>query len=59
MPLKIKKKIYKKSPGSDGVTVEVYKLLWDDVKEFYIYSINHSFQTGSLTDLQNKVYTYS
>ena len=43
-----------KSPGSDGITVEFYKLFWNDVKEFYINSINYSFQTGSLTDLQKQ-----
>ena len=31
-----------------------YKLFWNDVKEFYINSINYPFQTGSLTDLQKK-----
>ena len=44
----------KKSPRSDGVTVEFYKLFWNDVKEFYINSINHSFHTGTLTDLQKQ-----
>ena len=43
-----------KSPGFDGITVEFYKLFWNDVKEFYINSINYSFQTGSLTDLQKQ-----
>ena len=43
-----------KSPGSDGITVEFYKLFWNDVKEFYINFINHSFHTGSLTDLQKQ-----
>ena len=41
-----------KSPGSDGITVEFYKLFWNNIKEFYVNSINHSFQTGSLTELQ-------
>ena len=44
----------KKSPGSNRITVEFYKLFWNDVKEFYINSINHSFHTGSLTDLQKQ-----
>ena len=43
-----------KSPGSDGITVEFYKPFWNDVKEFYINFINHSFHTGSLIDLQKQ-----
>ena len=31
-----------------------YKLYRNDVKQFYIISINFSFQTGSLTDLQKQ-----
>ena len=44
----------KKSPGTDGITVEFYKLFWNNVKEFYVNSINYSFQTGSLTELQKQ-----
>ena len=43
-----------KSPGSDGIRVEFYTPFWNDVKEFYINFINHSFHTGSLTDLQKQ-----
>ena len=45
-----------KSPGSgsDGITVEFYKLFWNDIKHYYINSINHSFQIGSLTELQKQ-----
>ena len=50
MPLKHERK----SPGSDGIKVEFYKLFWNVVKEFYINSINYSFQTGSLTDFQKQ-----
>ena len=43
----------KESPDSNGITVDFYNLIWNDVEEFYINSIyNHSFHTGSLTDLQ-------
>ena len=45
----------KKSLGSDGITVEFYKLFWNDVKELYMYSIKCSFQTGFLTIYKNKV----
>jgi hypothetical protein len=43
-----------KSPGCDGLTVEFYKMFWDDLKEYYIKSINHSFVIGSLTTLQRQ-----
>ena len=27
-----------KSPGSDGITTEFYKMFWNDIKEYYIKS---------------------
>ena len=43
-----------KSPGSDGITTEFYKIFWNDIKKFYIDSLNHSYQCGALTELQNQ-----
>ena len=43
-----------KSPGSDGLTVEFYKIFWNDIKHFYIRSINYSYKNGSLTELQKQ-----
>ena len=43
-----------KSPGSDGITTEFYKIFWNDIKKFYINSLNHSYQCGALTELQNQ-----
>ena len=43
-----------KKPGSDGITVEFYKIFWNNIKEFYVNSINYSFETGSLTELQKQ-----
>ena len=43
-----------KKKRSDGITVQFYKLFWNDVKEFYIHSIKYSFQTGSLSVLQKQ-----
>ena len=43
-----------KSPGSDGITTEFYNFFWTDLKEFYLNSINASFQTGHLTELQQQ-----
>ena len=43
-----------KSPGSDGITTEFYKIFWNDLKSFYIKSLNYSFENGSLTTLQKQ-----
>ena len=43
-----------KSPGSDGITTEFFKIFWNDLKSFYVNSLNYSFENGSLTTLQNK-----
>jgi len=43
-----------KSPGSDGISVEFYKLCWEDIKEFYLNSINYSYAMRSLTELQTQ-----
>ena len=31
----------KKSPGSDGIIAEFYKIFWNDITEFYVKSINY------------------
>ena len=32
------------SPSSDGITVEFYKLFWNDIKQYYINLINYLFR---------------
>lgn len=43
-----------KSPGSDGLSVEFYKIFWKYIKQHYINSINYSFAQGELTNLQKQ-----
>ena len=43
-----------KSPGSDGFTVEFYKICWKDINKYLIDSYNYSFTTGHLTTLQKQ-----
>ena len=32
-----------KSPGSDGITTEFFKIFWNDLKSHYVKSLNYSF----------------
>ena len=41
-----------KSPGSDGLTVEFYKMFWNTIKQYYVNSINYYYQNGHLKELQ-------
>ena len=43
-----------KSPGSDGISTEFYKIFWNDIKQHYMNSINHSFDIKNLTELQKQ-----
>ena len=43
-----------KSPGSDGITTEFFKIFWNDLKSHYVKSLNYSFENGSLTTLQKQ-----
>ena len=43
-----------KSPGSDGLTTEFYKIFWTDIKHYLIPSLNYSYIHGDLTDLQKQ-----
>ena len=43
-----------KSQGSDGISTEFYKLFWNDIKMFYVKSLNYSFDKGDLTTLQKQ-----
>ena len=43
-----------KSPGSDGITAEFFKIFWNDLKSHYVKSLNYSFENGSLTTLQKQ-----
>ena len=43
-----------KSHGSDGLSVELYKLFWTDIKHYLIISINYAFEQGLLIDSQKQ-----
>jgi hypothetical protein len=43
-----------KSPGSDGFTAEFFKFFWKDIGDFYIRSINYSFETNELSITQKE-----
>ena len=41
-----------KSPGSDGINVEFYKIFWNHIKKDVIESMNYSFENNVLSQLQ-------
>ena len=43
-----------KSPGSDGISAEFYKIFWTDIKEYVVNSLNYSLDTNNLTELQKQ-----
>ena len=43
-----------KSPGSDGLTTEFYKIFWTEIKTYLTNSLNYSFEHGHLTTLQKQ-----
>ena len=45
---------YNKSPGSDGLTTEFYKIFWNDIKTYLTNSLYYSFEHDDLTTLQKQ-----
>ena len=44
----------KKSPGSDGFTVEFYKFFWRDLGVFVYRSLNEAYLTEQMTPFQSQ-----
>jgi len=43
-----------KSPGSDGISAEFYKIFWNYIKQYVVNSLNYSLDTINLTELQKQ-----
>ena len=43
-----------KTPGSDGLPAEFYKVFWTDISILLIRSLNHAYQTGQLSKTQKR-----
>ena len=43
-----------KSPGTDGLSCEFYKVFWDDVAQILITSFNYSYEIGKLSISQRR-----
>ena len=41
-----------RSPGLDGLSVEFYRTFWDELKEFIVTTLNHSYEKGEMTNTQ-------
>ena len=43
-----------KTPGSDGLPAEFYKIFWNDIADLFLKSINHAYRTGQLSVTQKR-----
>ena len=43
-----------RSPGEDGIPIELYRTFWEDIKPFLIRSYRYSMDSGSLTITQKR-----
>ena len=43
-----------KTPGTDGIPADFYKVFWNDIKPFFLASINASFEKGLLSISQRR-----
>ena len=43
-----------KTPGSDGLPVEFYKIFWKDISDHFLNSINYAYQKGNLSISQRR-----
>ena len=43
-----------KTPGSDGLPAEFYKIFWNDISDFLLGSINYAYKTGQLSVSQKR-----
>jgi hypothetical protein len=51
-PLKLMKN--RKSPGSDGFTVDFYKFFWKDIGAFVFRSLYFGYETGHFSQFQTQ-----
>jgi len=50
----LKSMVTDKSPGTDGLPCEFYKVFWNDVAEILIHSFNYSYEIGKLSISQRR-----
>ena len=43
-----------KTPGSDGIPAEFYKVFWNDLSDLLVNSINFAYQTGQFSVTQRR-----
>ena len=43
-----------KSPGSDRLPAEVYKVFWNDIADLFLKSLNYAHQTGQPSVTQRR-----
>ena len=47
-----------KSPGSDGLTADFYKIFWNDIKVYLVKSLNYSYDIKKSYRTSKTKYNY-
>ena len=45
---------WNKTPGSDGLPAEFYKVFWNDISDLFLNSINYAYRCGQLSVTQRR-----
>lgn len=43
-----------KTPGSDGLPADFYKVFWNNISDFLVHAINYAFERGQLLVTQRR-----
>ena len=43
-----------KTPGSDGLPADFYRVFWNDIADYFLKLINYAYQTGQMSIIQRR-----
>ena len=44
--------VQEKTPGTDGLPADFYRVFWNDISDYLVNSLNYAFGKGQLSETQ-------